>query len=155
MTETSKVPIMPDLHRIAVFDPPISPGSLPISRYPRKPTLNSSLGTNGRGQTHSTGDEVREDLVGARGSLGRVFAEIRNLQGVLRGKRTFEGRAVSLRGDDGAGCCGQLLASASAQQRAGSGRESHGEKAIADQLQVNDRWRRGAEVDGTRGRMKN
>jgi hypothetical protein len=42
-----------------------------------------------------------------------------------------------------------LLAGAGAQQRAGSGGESHGERAIADQLQLERPMEAGRRGDGT------
>lgn len=56
--------------------------------------LNSSLGTNSRGKTEGTGHEVREDLVGAWGLLGGIFAEVRDLVGrgfLGAGERALEG----------------------------------------------------------------
>lgn len=103
-----------------------------------KPTLNSSLSADGRGQTHSTGHKVGEDLVGARRLLVGVFAEIGDLQGRVfgRAKGALEGRRLGgisdtslllLAGGEGDSGRGgrQLLASANAQQGVRSGGESH------------------------------
>src|SRR3954468_492114 len=52
--------------------------SIPISfriEELKKPTLNSSLGTDGGSQTEGAGHEVGEDLVGARRAVGLVLAE--------------------------------------------------------------------------------
>lgn len=106
--------------------------------YGIKRTLNGSLSTDRRGQTHGTGHEVGEDLVRARRLLGLVLAEIRDLHGRALGgsKRTVERRRFGgisnpplllAGGDSGAGGGGKLLASARAQQGTGSGGESHGE----------------------------
>ena len=113
---------------------------------PEVPTLDSGLSTDGRGQTEGTGHEVREDLVGAWGLLGLVFAEIGDLQGgrVLLG--AAEGAIESglggisdspplLAGGNGGARRGQLLPGASAQDRAGSGGERHGETSNCNQLQ--------------------
>ena len=104
-------------------------------------TLNGSLGAHGGGQTERAGHEVGEDLVGARGLLGGIFAEVGDLQsrrvllggaeGALEGGLGGLGDSPPLLagGDGGAGGRGELLAGAGAQQRAGSGRERHGERS--------------------------
>lgn len=99
------------------------------------PTLNSSLGANSGGQTHSTGHEVGKDLVGAGRAAGLVFAEVGDLQGratlvrggegaVERGLRIGDSPPLLAGGDGGAGGV-ELLAGAGAQQSAGSGGERH------------------------------
>lgn len=102
-----------------------------------KRTLHGSLGTNGSGQTHGAGHEVGEDLVGTRGTVGGVFAEVGDLQsratllgageGALEGGLRIGDSPPLLAGGDGGAGGRQVLASASAQQRAGGGGERHGD----------------------------
>lgn len=74
-----------DQSRNSKYHPIHSPSySIPISfriEELKKPTLNSSLGTDGASQTEGAGHEVGEDLVGARRVVGLVLAEVGDLQG--------------------------------------------------------------------------
>ena len=117
------------------FPPQFCP--VPDGRRKGKRTLHGSLGTDGRSQTHGAGHEVGEDLVGTRGTAGRVFAEVGDLHGratlVSAGEGALEGgfrignSPPLLAGGDGGAGGGQLLAGASAQQRTGGGGERHGD----------------------------
>lgn len=131
----------------------------------KTPTLNSSLGTDSRSQTQGAGHEVGEDLVGSRGLLGLVFAEIGDLQGRVvslgGAEGAFEGRlgGISdspplLAGGDGGAAGGHLLAGAGAQQSAGSGGDRHDESSNRQQLRGGEgrrrRWGGEREEDGGR-----
>lgn len=97
--------------------------------------LDGGLGTDGGGQTHGASHEVREDLVGARGRVGLVFAEVGDLhgratlagvdEGAVEGRLRIRDSPPLLAGGDGGASGGQLLAGAGAQQSAGSGGERH------------------------------
>lgn len=127
-------PLRAYIHRIALnrVHTHIHPSQ--VSR--KRPTLNCSLGTDRGSQTHSTGHEVREDLVAARGIARGVFAEVGDLHGgttlVSAGEGALEGRLrigdspPLLAGGDGGAGGGQLLTSAGAQQSARGGGERHG-----------------------------
>lgn len=103
----------------------------------KRPTLNGSLGTDRGSQTHGAGHEVREDLVGARGRAGRVFAEVGDLhsratlvgagEGALERSLRIGDSPPLLAGGNGGAGGGQLLASARTQQSAGGGGERHGD----------------------------
>lgn len=102
-----------------------------------KPTLNSRLGADSGSQAHGAGHEVGEDMVGARGISGLVFAEVGDLhgratlvggdKGALEGGLRIGDSPPLLAGGDGGAGGGQLLASAGAQQSAGGGGERHGD----------------------------
>lgn len=105
------------------------------SKTKKKPTLDSSLGTDSGSQTEGAGHEVGEDLVGTGRVVGLVLAEVGDLQGraglVSAGEGRFEGRLrignspPLLAGGDGGAGDGQLLPGDGAQQSAGSGGERH------------------------------
>ena len=110
------------------------PISFRIEELKEKPTLNSSLGTDGGSQTQGAGHEVGEDLVGARRVVGLVLAEIGDLQGRAWLVSGGEGdskddfaSATPLRWQEvtAARVVGTCWRAHGAQQSAGSGGERH------------------------------
>lgn len=102
--------------------------------YCSQRTLNSSLSTNGRHKTQTSGSKVGEDFIGLRAALGSILAEAWDLRSwtALLGstKGTLEGRfgrlgniSLLLARGNGGPDSGQLLTGAAAQQRGRGGRK--------------------------------